>query len=69
MNKSPDQPLHREVTPVRQCGEPGCGTWLSSANRDDFCVLHGGWSVQRYRAESKDAREDRADLYAELLEA
>lgn len=36
--------LHREG-PVRECRE--CGAYLTTANEDDYCSKHGGWTTQR----------------------
>ena len=57
-------PLHREVTPARNCLE--CGAWLTSANEDDVCAPCRGWSLQMH---DQEAREDRAELLQELIEA
>lgn len=47
-------PLHRERTPARECRT--CGAWLSSANEDEWCFQHGGWSTQRLRLEALTER-------------
>jgi hypothetical protein len=55
VNAPPDSPpcLHRE-DPVRTC--IACGAYLTSANEDEACSLHGGWSVQRHLEEKRTER-------------
>jgi hypothetical protein len=60
-----NKPLHREVQPARQCAERGCKIWLTSANEDEVCAEHGGWSIQ---LSARQAKQDREDLLAELME-
>jgi len=55
--------LHRE-NPVRTCIE--CGAYLTSANEDEACSLHGGWMTQRFLEES---RRDGAEQLQELVAA
>lgn len=55
--------LHREG-PVRTCIV--CGAYLTSANEDEACSLHGGWMTQRFLEES---RQDRAEQLQELVAA
>lgn len=61
------KPLHREILPPRQCSERGCRTWLTSANKDDRCSEHGGWTEQN--ASNAESKEDRAELLEELMAA
>jgi hypothetical protein len=68
MKKNKQKPhLHRELMPARQCKTRGCGTWLASANEDDYCAACGGWTTQRLVG--MPSIEATADLYAELMAA
>ena len=57
-------PTHREVLPVRECLE--CGAYLTSANEDAYCALHGGWITQRLFEHA--AKQAMIDLYVELAQ-
>lgn len=61
------RPLHREITPARQCKERGCEVWLTSANPDSRCAQHGGFSTLQLRSQS--VFHDRAALLEELMAA
>jgi hypothetical protein len=63
---APDKPscLHRE-DPIRTCVV--CGAYLTSANEDEACSLHGGWSIQRFLEANRSERtriENLRDLAA-----
>lgn len=55
--------LHRQDNPVRECLE--CGAYLTSANEDNYCSQHGGWTRQRMSA--KEIQGARADFFKELM--
>jgi len=67
MKRNSSPALHREITPPRQCKERGCKTWLASANEDDRCAQHGGWSTHTLRSQS--VFSDRVELLEELMAA
>jgi hypothetical protein len=60
---TPDKPrcLHREED-VRTCLT--CGAYLSSANEDECCSLHGGWTLQRYLLTERERERAFEELIA-----
>lgn len=53
--------LHREEE-VRTCLV--CGAYLSSANEDECCSLHGGWTLQRYLVTERERERAFEELIA-----
>lgn len=63
----PNWTPHREG-PRRICETRGCKTILTTANPDNRCVVHGGFRPQTTTDSARAVKDDRADLWYELLE-